>query len=660
MSLIAWDDKFSVGIREFDDAHKRLMELLNQLWDANEARHGAEVLGRILDELITYTAGHFAEEEALFRAWNYPVLHRHHDLHEKLKATVLDLKGKFGRDGAAVISDEAFDFLRDWLVKHILGEDMLYKSYFNSLGIHSVRDAPAAAAHQRGGSGRVLPAATAAALAGGLALGTAGALTGGTALTWGGLGLTAAGLGLFVMFAVGLLGPLAQLTEILGRLALGDLEVEVPQGGAGPIGRIARLLRVLKANTGELRRQTREIDSLMRKAEAERRQSLLEMSDTLESVVGESVTEIIGRANQMRESARSMHTQADDVRLRSDAVAGDAGDATESVRTVAASAEDLSRSIHAIERQVMESSGIAASAVEEATRTGDIVRALSESSERISQVVQLINSIAGQTNLLALNATIEAARAGEAGKGFAVVANEVKNLANQTGKATEDITRQIAAIQQVVADAVGAIGGIGTTIGQIHRIAGTVSDAVATQKAATGAIAERAQVAASGTSRVLDSIGVVSSTSREAGSMSAQVLNDANQVADEIERLRTRLIETLRNSSAGDRREHQRVAAGLATVVDDQGRRVSTHLKDVSMGGALLEVKLDVPRGERLTLTLENEPGTFPGEVVAVSPKGTHIKFLLDAAARARLRGLVERLVRGSVHQAASGLGGLH
>ncbi|MGQ9366015.1 bacteriohemerythrin [Azospirillum sp. A39] len=653
MSLIAWNDAFSVGIREFDDAHKRLMALLNQLWDANEARHGADVLGPILDELIAYTTSHFAEEEALFRKWNYPVLHHHHALHGKLTATVLDLQAKFARDGAAVISDEAFDFLRDWLVKHILGEDMLYKSYFNGLGIASVTDEPADVAGTLGG-GVLLPACAGAALAGGLALGAAAMLTGSAAAGLAGLALQGAGSVLFAVFAFRLVGPLARVTEALGRLALGDVAVEVPAAGRGPVGRIARLLRVLKANVAQMRRQAGEVDALMRKAETERRHALLDMSDSLETAVSQSVAEIIGRAQQMRESAGRMHVQADDVRSCSDAVAGAAEDATGSVRTVAAAAAALAEAIRAIETQVGESSGIAAAAVDEARRTGDIVRALAESSERISQVVQLISAIAGQTNLLALNATIEAARAGEAGKGFAVVAGEVKSLAAQTGHATEEITQQIVAIQQAVAEAVGAIGGIGATIGHIHRIAGTVSDAVAAQKAATGAIAERAQEAAAGTSRVLDSIGVVSTTSREAGAMSARVLDVAGEVADEIERLRSRLIGTLRGSAAGDRREHPRVAVDVAGVVDAGDRRVTTRVRNVGLGGALLEAALEVPRGGRLELSLEDEPGTFAAEVVAVSAAGTHLKFVLDAAGRTRLRTVVGRLARRTGGDAAA------
>ena len=645
MSLIAWDDKFSVGVREFDDAHKRLMALLNQLWDANEQRQGGDVLGRILAELISYTATHFAEEEALFRKWNYPVFDRHKDIHEKLKATAVSLQQKFASEKADVISDEVFDFLRDWLTKHILGEDMLYKSYFNSLGITSTRDEPPDLDNaQNPLRGAGLAVVTGVLLASGTVAGAVG-LLGVPWLPTAGVGLSAAGLGLYAVFTLRLFPTLRAMADAFGRAALRDADVAIPAGAAhGPLADLSRALRVLKANTSEMRRQTSEVDGLMRKAEQDRRQQLLDMSDGLEGVVNESVTTIIDRARQMRTSAEHMHTQADDVRSQSQSVARAAQEATLSVQGVASSASELAQAISEIERHVQQSSGIAAGAVTEADRTSTIVKALADSSARIGEVVQLINDIAGQTNLLALNATIEAARAGEAGKGFAVVASEVKSLANQTAKATEDITGQIGAIQGAVNEAVQAIGSIGTTIGQINAITRTVSQSVAVQKAATGSIAEQAGHAASGTTRVLASMDSVSATSDDAGRMSAAVLENAGSVAEEIERLRSRLVATLRQSAAGNRREHGRVPVDLTIHADGQGRHLSSHVKDLSMGGALLDPRLDVGPGTRLSVTIDQEHASFPAVVVSHSAKGTHIRFDLDGAAETRLRHILERL----------------
>jgi methyl-accepting chemotaxis protein len=165
--------------------------------------------------------------------------------------------------------------------------------------------------------------------------------------------------------------------------------------------------------------------------------------------------------------------------------------------------------------------------VDEANRTNDMVQSLSEAAGKIGQVVKLINAIASQTNLLALNATIEAARAGEAGKGFAVVAGEVKNLANQTAKATEEIGAQIAAVQNATRDAVHAIGGIATTIGQINDISGSIAAAVEEQGAATQEIARNVQQAALGTQEVTGTIARVSAAAFETGNAAREVLGSA-------------------------------------------------------------------------------------------------------------------------------------
>ena len=235
--------------------------------------------------------------------------------------------------------------------------------------------------------------------------------------------------------------------------------------------------------------------------------------------------------------AETMSEIASETGKRALAVSAATEQASSNVQTVAASAEELAASVQEISRQVAESAHIAAEAAREAKATDATVAGLSEAASRIGDVVRLIGDIAGQTNLLALNATIEAARAGEAGKGFAVVASEVKNLAGQTAKATEEIATQISTMQQATTDAVGAIRGIGGTIGRMNEIASGIAAAVEEQGAATHEIARAVQQAASGTNEVSSNIGAVSTAIEETGDQAAQVLSSANGLAGDADTL---------------------------------------------------------------------------------------------------------------------------
>jgi len=253
-------------------------------------------------------------------------------------------------------------------------------------------------------------------------------------------------------------------------------------------------------------------------------------ADSFERDVQGVVAQVAATATQMEANARTMAANAEETSMQSTTVAAAAEEATTNIQTVAAAAEELSSSIAEIGRQVSHSAAIASSAMDEAERTNDMVQSLAEAAGKIGQVVKLINDIASQTNLLALNATIEAARAGDAGKGFAVVANEVKSLANQTAKATDEIGSQIAAVQNATRDAVGAIGAIATTIGQINDISGSIAAAVEEQGAATQEIARNVQQAAMGTQEVTGTIARVSAAAFETGNAAREVLGSAEQL----------------------------------------------------------------------------------------------------------------------------------
>ncbi|TPD61473.1 hypothetical protein FIV46_04500 [Emcibacter nanhaiensis] len=242
---------------------------------------------------------------------------------------------------------------------------------------------------------------------------------------------------------------------------------------------------------------------------------------------------VANASSNMEQTARQMSSTAGSASQESNSASHGIENATQNVQTASRAAEELSQSILEISRQVKESSQMSESAVTEADRTNTTVQTLAEASSRIGDVVKLISDIAGQTNLLALNATIEAARAGEAGKGFAVVASEVKNLANQTASATEEITSQISEMQNSTGDAVIAIENIRKTIDGMHNIATSISTSVEQQGEATNEIAKTISQTAKDTESVSRNISGVHKSSAEVGEGAQQVLDAAASLVNE-------------------------------------------------------------------------------------------------------------------------------
>ena len=255
-------------------------------------------------------------------------------------------------------------------------------------------------------------------------------------------------------------------------------------------------------------------------------------AETFERDVSGTVGAVASAATQMRATAHTMSATVDHATRQANEVRDAAQLASTSVQTVASATEELSASILEISQQVNQSSQVAQAAVAEAERTNALVQGLNEAAARISDVVRLITDIASQTNLLALNATIEAARAGDAGKGFAVVAGEVKTLANQTARATDEISQQIASVQSATRDAVEAIGTIGGTINRINEITATIAAAVEEQGAATQEISRSVQGAAEGTRTVSTIIVAVSDTVGQTGQAAQEVLTASDQLSE--------------------------------------------------------------------------------------------------------------------------------
>jgi methyl-accepting chemotaxis protein len=358
-------------------------------------------------------------------------------------------------------------------------------------------------------------------------------------LAAGGLaGLLVAGL---IAFGVGrgLTRPLALTCGVMDRLAGGDLTVEVPFVGLrNEIGRIARSLAVFKDRLVEANRLRDEQDGRQQAAETEKKDSMQRLADDFESGVRASLDTLSAAATELRATSQGMAATAEEASAQATTVAGAAEETSVNVQTVASATEQLSSSVAEIGRQVTLSTKIAGDAVNEANRTNTTVQGLSAAAQKIGDVVKLINDIASQTNLLALNATIEAARAGAAGKSFAVVANEVKSLATQTAKATDEIAAQVAAMRGATNDAVNAIQGIGGTIGTINEIATTIATAVEEQGAATQEIARTVQEAARATGEVTGNIAGVNRAAGETGTAANQVLVSAEALRKQADALR--------------------------------------------------------------------------------------------------------------------------
>jgi methyl-accepting chemotaxis protein len=345
------------------------------------------------------------------------------------------------------------------------------------------------------------------------------------------LGLIVA-TGLLVVIALkGIVKPLTSMTGAMGRLANGDLEVEVEgTQRKDEVGLLARALQVFKDNAIETRRMA-EAAEAENQAKMRRAQRLDDLTKTFQTSSSELVRSLSAAAAEMEATSGSMSATAEQTNQQAAAVASAAEQTSANVQTVAASTEELASSVNEISRQVGESSKIAEAAVDEARRADVIVQSLTQGAQKIGDVVALIDEIASQTNLLALNATIEAARAGEAGRGFAVVASEVKELAAQTGRATSEISTQITEIQAATQQAVEALRGIGGTIDNISKITYTVAAAVEEQGSATHEIARNVQQAAQGTQIVTTNIEQVREAAGVTGAASAQVLSAARELA---------------------------------------------------------------------------------------------------------------------------------
>jgi methyl-accepting chemotaxis protein len=340
-------------------------------------------------------------------------------------------------------------------------------------------------------------------------------------------------LGMTMLIVRRVTKPLRAVTETLTVLAAGRTDIEVQHAGRhDEIGAIARTVEVFKNNRLERHQIEAERISAEKLAMDRRKAELNQFVEDFRTKVGGIIEQVLNSSGQFEKDAQRLSVTAHATAEMSGQSASASRQASEHVRNAAAASNELSQSIVEISRRVQESNGVTADAVKQADATDERMAELSAAGDRIGDVVKLITSIAEQTNLLALNATIEAARAGDAGRGFAVVAQEVKTLAGQTAKATDEISAHIVNMQRATGESVSAIKAIGLTIERISGITTSISSAVEQQGTATQSIANGVRAAASGTLEVADNVERVAKNARETGTTSGLMLKSAQELSE--------------------------------------------------------------------------------------------------------------------------------
>jgi methyl-accepting chemotaxis protein len=467
-------------------------------------------------------------------------------------------------------------------------------------------------------------------------------------------------LGLAVAWLIGggISRPVRKITDAMHQLASGELEAEIPALDRGDeVGQMAQAMLVFRRNAQEARRLQGEAERV--RAAKDRRQSAMDAhtQDFGTSASGVMAT-LVGAADAMRGTATKMTEAAHHTRDTAAQTAEGAEGAARSVGMVAAAAEELSASIHEISQQVARATQAAQEAVERASMTDTKVGGMAEAAERVGNVVRLISDIAGQTNLLALNATIEAARAGDAGKGFAVVAGEVKALAAQTAKATEEISSQIAAIRGATGEAVSAVREVTASISQVSEVASAIAAAVEEQTATTREIAQNAQsvlVVSQDATRAMQDVSSVSETAEAASESVKQNADEVGRTADVLRSELTMFLEAMAKTEDDDRRRYERISGNgtLATLHAAKHEAMRVAINDISRGGVALRCDWHGTVGEEVKIELPGGDDAVVARMVRNTGGVLALTFRQDAAMLRRVDAALEHIGRQGLRAAA-------
>ena len=443
--------------------------------------------------------------------------------------------------------------------------------------------------------------------------------------------------------------PVRALTAATTQLAEGKRDLVIPGvDRKDEFGALARALTVLRDVSRDRLR-------LEQAAEAERRTKDRRQGEveTKTQEFGTLISGVMGRlikaAEALTTAARTTAGAAERTRIRAGETSVGAAETTASLSTVAAAAEEMAASASEISRRVHEVTDAADEAVQAAKQSDSTVQALVGAAGEIGTVVGLISDIAGQTNLLALNATIEAARAGEAGKGFAVVAGEVKALAAQTRTATGEVINRIGAIRSSTEQASQAIAAMTHSIGQVRDAAANIAAAIEEQGATTREIAATVQMVSGATQTAANAMSDLTGIADESGVASGIVLEAAEDIRAQTLSMHEEVdhfVEATRHAG-DDRRQHERYPGQnrAVTVRPVQGgMAVATHIDNLSVGGARLGTRLDLPLGARVTLE-PGDGGAMNGRVIRIEPAATAVAFMHDEATMQAVKGLLNLLM---------------